>query len=322
LNATCAEKSCELCGGALGSTLLAREMMFGMGGEFAYCQCEACGCLQIAEVPEDIARYYPAGYYSYAQPNLSKVKRQRRGARRRLILNGPRVLLPILRLISSADEAFHVYRQMGMRLSSRVLDVGAGAGAHVMALRDAGVSQAIGLDPFIAEDVMFEGRRLVQKATLAELTGAYDYITFYHSLEHMAHQVEILTQARRLLAADGQVLVCLPTVTSEAFETYRENWVALDAPRHFFLHSHKSLELAGSRAGLRLTRLWSDSSAMQFMGSEQYIRNVTLTDPRSIARNKHSDLFTRAQRKAYERRAAELNRALRGDVVCAVFRPA
>ncbi len=297
-------------------------MMLGMGGEFAYCQCEACGCLQIEHVPEDIARYYPDGYYSYALSSLSPRKRRRRGARRRLVLAGPRALLPLLRLLSPADGMFHVYRQMGMRLTSRVLDVGAGAGTHVLELRDAGVPEAVGIDAFIGGDTIFESRRLVQKATLGELTGTFDFITFHHSLEHMPHQIEVLAQARRLLAADGQVLVRIPTVTSEAFETYRENWVGLDAPRHFFLHSHESLKLAAARGGLRLVRLWCESTAMQFMGSEQYIKNITLMDPRSAARDKRSSLFTPAQRKAYERRAAELNRLLRGDIIGAVFRAA
>jgi SAM-dependent methyltransferase len=316
------QENCEICGGAFGRILQVREMMFGMREEFIYCQCESCNCLQIKNIPKNMEQYYPANYYSYDLPNHSALKRQRRGSRRRCILTWPSALVPLLRLLSPSDGMFYIYRQMEMRLTSRVLDVGAGSGTHVLELRDAGIKEAIGMDPFIDNDMIFEGKRLVQKANIGDLAGTYDFITFHHSLEHMPHQIETLAHARRLLATRGQVLIRIPTVTSEAFETYQENWVNLDAPRHFFLHTHKSLELTASRAGLSLKRLWCDSSAMQFMGSEQYLKDIPLTDPRSVAKTKSSNLFTRAQRRAYERRAAELNRALRGDMICAVFHAA
>jgi Methyltransferase domain len=294
-------------------------MMFGMREVFTYRQCIDCECLQIEKIPDDISRFYPDTYDSYRRPNHSATKRRRRGLRRRRILTWPRALLPVHRLMSPADRMFYVYRRMGMTLASRVLDVGTGWGSHAIELRDAGVSQTIGLDPFIDDDIDFEGRPLVWKKHLGDVTGLYDFITLHHSLEHMPDQIDVLTQARCLLAPKGQVLVRIPTVTSEAFETYREYWVNLDAPRHFFLHSHKSLKLAASRAGLRCVRLWCDSYDMQFMGSEQYFKDIPLMDPRSVIQNKTSELFTRAMRRAYARRAVKLNRALRGDMICAVF---
>jgi len=32
-----------------------REMMYGFRDEFIYIECSECGCLQIAEIPEDIS---------------------------------------------------------------------------------------------------------------------------------------------------------------------------------------------------------------------------------------------------------------------------
>ena len=42
------------------------EMMFGTRELFDYFECEACGCLQIASIPSDLSRHYPASYYSNA----------------------------------------------------------------------------------------------------------------------------------------------------------------------------------------------------------------------------------------------------------------
>jgi SAM-dependent methyltransferase len=151
------------------------------------------------------------------------------------------------------------------------------------------------------------------------MTGAFDLITLHHSLEHMPDQLNALSQARRLLAPNGRVLIRVPTVSSDAFEHYRENWVNLDAPRHFFLHSHRSLGDVASRAGLTIDRLWCDSTDMQFMASEQYAKDIPLMDPRSAAVAKRDGIFSRAQRRAYARKAAEANQALRGDTICAVM---
>jgi SAM-dependent methyltransferase len=310
--------SCRICGGTLGHPLRVREMMFGTREPFGYHQCERCGCLQIDEIPADIGRHYPEGYYSYDARRQSRAKRLRRGARRRWILSAPRPVAALLGLLSHADAQFHAYRDIGVRPGARLLDVGAGSGAHVLELRDAGV-EALGVDPYVRADVEFEGRPLVRKAELSAITGEYDFITFHHSLEHMPQQAAVLAQARLRLAPGGRVLVRVPTVDSEAFDTYRENWVNLDAPRHFYLHSHRSLALAAQKAGLRIERQWCDSGGMQFMGSEQYLKDIPLMDARSAAVSKHGTLFSAAQRREYEARARALNHAMRGDALCVLM---
>ena len=57
---------CRICTNSdSNKTYLVKEMMFGLGDEFTYFECPACGCLQIAEMPQDMTRYYPDGYYSF-----------------------------------------------------------------------------------------------------------------------------------------------------------------------------------------------------------------------------------------------------------------
>ena len=68
--------------------------------------------------------------------------------------------------------------------------MGAGSGGHVLELRDAGIAGAIGPDPFLKQDVVVDGETLVYRRTPKEMTGTLDLITFQHSLEHMAQQIE------------------------------------------------------------------------------------------------------------------------------------
>ncbi len=310
---------CRLCDGDSGESLQVREMMIGTREVFRYFQCRRCGCLQIETIPDDIARFYGSGYYSYDKRRHKRFKRARRALRRRLIMTGSSVIAGMLSLLSSPDPLFRMYRNMGIRLTSRVLDVGAGSGGHVLDLRDAGVVAAVGIDPLLDKDVVVENRILVYRRAIDQMDGEFDIVTFHHSLEHVPDQIGTLQHARRLLAAGGRILVRVPTVTSEAYETYRENWVNLDAPRHFFLHSHNSLNLVASRAGLKINKLWCDSTDMQFMASEQYMRDMPLMDARSAAITKRHSMFSGSQRRAYAKRARQVNRALKGDSICAVM---
>lgn len=311
--------TCRLCGGEFGDHLLVREMMFGTRETFNYCQCSSCDCLQIEAIPSDIARHYGGAYYSYDLRRHAGLKRWRRGLRRNYIMAAPDWITSLFSLFSSQDPLFRIYRTLGVNPGSRLLDVGTGSGGHVLDLQDAGIAGAVGIDPFLEKDVVLDGRILVYKKAIAEMTGAFDLITFHHSLEHMPDQFDALSHARRLLTPGGRVLVRIPTVTSDAFDLYREHWVNLDAPRHFFLHSHKSLDLVASRVGLTIDRLWCDSSDMQFMGSEQYLKDIPLRDSRSAAVTKRGSLFSHAQRRDYARKAEIVNDALRGDSICAVL---
>ena len=38
--------------------------MFGIGEEFTYDKCSCCSSLQLRDVPFNLSKYYPEGYYS------------------------------------------------------------------------------------------------------------------------------------------------------------------------------------------------------------------------------------------------------------------
>jgi SAM-dependent methyltransferase len=314
--------ACRICGGAIARTLEVREMMFGTRERFGYELCGTCGCLQIAQVPADLARHYPDGYYSFAQRPPSGLKRLRRRLKRRPILGAPALMADALRRAFPRDANLHLYRELGVRPTDRILDVGTGSGEHVVALRDMGIANAVGVDPFVPHDIQDGGTVLVHRRALADMPGQFDLVTFHHALEHVVDQVATLRDARARLAPGGRVLVRVPCVSSWAFEHYGADWVNLDAPRHLCLHSHDSMHRAAAQAGLVVTRLWCDSTSMSMMGSEQYRRDVPLMDPRSFARDRRAPLFTPAERARFAAEAERLNAERRGDWICVLLEAA
>lgn len=297
--------SCEFCGNSGFVSHRAREMMYGFRDEFEYLECESCGCLRIASVPDDLAKYYPIdSYYSYG---VTQTLRKRLGRLRfRIALNNPwigRTLGWPTRL-----QTLGWIKMFGLERHMRILDVGSGGASFVRDLRSAGFSGALGLDPFIAHDVQDENGLVVKKAYLSEIDGEWDKIMFHHSLEHIADQLRTLQIARAKLSRQGTCLVRIPLATW-AWQNYGKDWVQLDPPRHLCVHTEKSFRLAAAKAGLQVTRVVYDSWELQFWGSELYQKSIPLqTGEKELLQH-----FSSVQLLDFRRRADELNSQGQGD---------
>lgn len=310
---------CGICGGGFESMLEARDKMYGKSEIFTYGQCEDCECLQCLEIPNDLSMHYPSDYYSFRNQSRSRFKKFKRKIKLKLIFNHPNFLSPIIRVFTKNYERFWTYRRLGIKSTDRILDVGTGTGEHVLELRDAGFLKATGIDPYIQSDIFESGDIIVKKGALSESLGQFDLITMHHSLEHMNDQTEVLMQATLCLRPGGKLLIRIPTVTSTAFREYKENWFQLDAPRHLYLHSHKSIKLMADQACLKLLDLWCDSNEMQFIVSEQYASNIDAGMRNSYLSNKKFTNLSRHYIRAMKKKSHQENLNLTGDQICLIF---
>ena len=157
---------------------------------------------------------------------------------------------------------------------------------------------------------------------LEDLEGGWDVIMLHHAFEHLADPARLLREAARRLAPGGKILLRLPMADSYAWLRYRADWVQLDAPRHLFLHTRRSLAHAADAAGLRVEATVCDSHELQFWGSEQYLRDIPLNDPRSYRFDRSGALFAPARLARWRRAAAALNRIGWGDQAAVYLRVA
>jgi len=315
------EVRCRICDGPAGPSLRVREMMYGTREEFDYFLCADCGCLQISEIPENIGTYYPENYFSFSTGQKRKrwLRDLSRKHRSLYAIEKNGFFGRVLNFFKEPDPLFKVYGRVGLSRKNSILDVGGGGGGHARTLRGLGFGNILAVDPFIDADVILDGEVLAKKASIFDMNQTFDLITFHHSFEHMDQQKDVLEKAKDLLTDGGKVLIRIPTVSSEAFDVYQENWLNLDAPRHFYLHSHKSISLLAEAADLKVRDLWCDSSAFQFWGSEEYLADIPMNDSRSYSNSPENSQFTSAQITAFEDKSRKLNAELRGDCLCVVL---
>jgi SAM-dependent methyltransferase len=285
-----------------------REMMYGTREEFDYTECTACGSVQIATVPtpDELARFYPTDYYSFAAYTPNPVKRFLMNQRDRHLVGLPNIGGRRL-AAHRTDPVLAVLAKAGLDRKQRILDVGCGSAWLLEQLHRLGFRQLTGTDPFIGADSTTKRGVPILKRYLDEVEGTFDIIMFNHALEHVADPLGELVAARDRLAPGGSVLVRLPTTSSEAWEHYGVNWIQLDPPRHLAVPSRAGMEKLAQQAGLAVVRTIDDSSAFQFVGSELYLRDIPVTAPEA------SDVFTPDEVAQYEARSVELNEQGRGD---------
>lgn len=314
-------------------------MYYGTHDAFAYVECAACGTIQIQEVP-DLRPYYAQNYYSFdkshgeAQPppsqGIKKRLAQRVGAsvrraaanyygqrRARLgELRHPlgRSLSTMLPRIVAGFPEYLLNTLVNLNITSRssILDIGSGAGSTLIILSLFGFRDLTGVDPYLEADITYDNGVRILKTELSGISRQFDLILANHSVEHVPDPRATLGEIHRLLKPGRFAVIRIPVI-AHAWERYGINWVQLDPPRHLFLFTVPTFAGLAAGAGFSVDEIRYDSTAFQFWGSEQYARDIPLTDERSFLVNPAASPFTAEQVEAFAAQADELNQQGAGD---------
>lgn len=276
--------TCRVCG-ATGPHPhhTAREMMFGTRETFDYFKCSDCGCLQITEIPADMSSHYGQGYYSFSMDPALAYRRPLKNLLNRLrdrvmlFAPGGQLALPTLNTPQLRIGFEFLRRVPGLSLDTRIVDVGCGTAILLYRLHNVGFRDLTGADPFLSkgDHQVGPGFRMLRQSA-ETLDGQYDIVLMNHSFEHVPDAAGTMAAVARRLAPGGTAIIRVPLVDSLAWERFGTDWFQLDAPRHFYLHTQKSLRLLAERAGLKLVRTVHDSNHEQFTYSDRYRQNVPL----------------------------------------------
>lgn len=284
-----------------------KEMMFGTGERFSYTQCPRCGTIQQLSPPAHMGRYYPVAYYSFSRLHLST--------------------LPVRWM---KNFRFFLYRTLGLSLfrpvygnwlkqlqagkNDRIADIGCGSGQLLYEMHACGYHHLSGFDPFLEDSVRVARGLDLFKMDLYQIKEAFDVIMVHHAFEHMEDPDSAFAQLAGLLRPAGRLLIRTPISDGEAWTLFREYWVQLDAPRHYFIPSVAAMTLLARRHGLELFRTEFDSTSFQFWASRRYQEGKSLSgiDP--------AQLPPAEQMQADERKARSLNKVGKGDQAAFYFR--
>ena len=307
--------ACRACGQtSVRAKHAASEMMFGTGGSYVYQECDECGSLTLSN-PPDVAAHYPETYYRHLELRVSQSIRWYVKALRIAYDRW----VPIVSPLSGRWG-------MGLRGASdaltRVLDVGCGAGRMLERLRDLGMRDLTGVDPYgVSSSAAANGRsgslRLI-RGLVEDVHGTFDIVVLNHSLEHVEDPAAVLAAVKARLSANGRAVVRTPVV-GYSWRRYGRLWVQLDAPRHLTIFTQRGILECARRAGLHVERNTYDSTAFQFSGSEDYAHGST---PKAGTFGAVASRMLRSIAGAWSIRAWLLNLRRDGDQAAFVLRSA
>lgn len=214
-------KKCPICGGEKHSDFLSAVDHNVSNDTFNIVSCDSCGFKFTNPIPtiETIGEYYKSeNYISHSNTKKGIVNKIYQVVRKRAI-----------------DQKEKLIK--GISSGKQLLDIGCGTGDFLAHCKNMGWN-VIGLEPDSDARKIAKENHNVDALPLEELyqlnENTFDVISMWHVLEHVYNLNEDIEQIKRLLKADGKLVVAVPNCSSYDAEYYKKDWAAYDLPIHLY----------------------------------------------------------------------------------------
>ncbi len=235
-------KECPVCGANHFSKVFNAPFFRGAHEEFSVKECTNCGFWLTSPRPEDEALggyYEQENYVSHSDDSKSLFDQAYK----------------IVRSYALTSKKDLVSRLTGK--GAKVLDYGAGGGAFVKKLKEAGFD-ASGVEPSeVARENALKQHGislLPPESWSAELAG-FDAITLWHVLEHLPDLNGHVEKFKKALKPGGVLIIAVPNHESYDARYYAQNWAAMDVPLHLWHFKKRNIEALAKKHGLLLKEI-------------------------------------------------------------------
>ena len=257
-----------------------RDRIHDVPGTFGVYRCGNCAAVFIQPwlSEADLSTYYPEDYGRYRH-SRSLAKKNYRGWQRFVLEhyyrypspnNGKSSLKATLAFLLSFIMAKGTLPYRG---NGRILDVGCGGGSYLYRLKQWGW-ETYGVEPSEAGARQAQSLGLtVHHGTLESARfsdGFFDVVRLSNVLEHLSDPKETLREVNRILRQDGLVYITVPNTRSFVFWLFKENWYALDSPRHVISYSPKTLQFLCNVTGFEVAEIDFAAGPFNFVRSVDY----------------------------------------------------
>ena len=254
--------TCPACGGAMREALTnVRDPQSGEA--FAVVRCSGCGLGVTLPAPEDLGPYYGERYYGGRHSFTARYCIWRR-----------------MRVVERATRG---------SAPGRLVDIGCGDGSFLLEARKAGWT-VLGTE--VNERIPSPGLEILASIDELRSRAPLGCITLWHSLEHLRHPIEAVTDLAGMLVPGGTLVVAVPDSGGWQARLFGRHWLHLDVPRHLHHFGLPSLRTALETAGLRVVRVWHHELEYDWFGWIQSTLNWMMPRPNILF-----DALTRRPRR-------------------------
>ncbi|XMO87914.1 class I SAM-dependent methyltransferase [Algibacter sp. AS12] len=184
------------------------------------------------------------------------------------------------------EKAYHLVRSFSLKKKlnlinscssegKKLLDIGCGTGDFLQTAQQNNWIVS-GIEP------NQQARKIANKKTNGSVfnteqllkfqPNSFDVITLWHVLEHLPNLDEQIATFKKLLKANGTLIIAVPNYKSFDAQYYKSFWAAYDVPRHLWHFNKISVSNLVSKQSFKVNKIkpmWFDSFYVSML-SEKY----------------------------------------------------